>query len=62
MAYALLLLNDYVLLCDQPALALRPTPYYYYITTYCCMSSLPFPYGIHVTTTITSLRTTVLAA
>ena len=28
-AYALLLLHDYVLLCEQPALALRPTRYYY---------------------------------
>ena len=54
-AYALLLLNHYVLLCEQPALALRHTSYYY------CVSSLPSPYGICVTT-ITWIRTTVWAA
>ena len=60
-AYALLLLHDYVLLCEQLALALRHTRYYYYMTTYYCVSSLPLPYGIRVTT-ITWLRTTVWAA
>ena len=60
-ACALLLLNDYVRLCEQLALALRHTRYYYYMTTYDCVSSLPLPYGLHVTT-ITSLRTTVWAA
>ena len=49
-AYALLLLHDYLLLCEQLALALRHTCYYYYITTYYCVSSLPLPYGIRVTT------------
>ena len=58
MAYTLLLLHNYVLLCEQPALALLHTHYYYYITTYYCVSSLPLPYGIRVTT-ITLLRTTV---
>ena len=60
-AYALLLLHHYVLLCEQLALALRHTHCYYYMTTYYCVSSLPFPYGIRVTT-ITWLRTTVWAA
>ena len=60
-AYALLLLNDYVRLCEQPALAVRYTRYYYYITTDYCVSSLPLPYGICVTT-ITWLRTTLWAA
>ena len=60
-AYALLLLNDYVLLCEQHALALRHTRYYYYMTKYYCMSSLPLPYGIRVTT-FTWLRMTVWAA
>ena len=60
-AYALLLLNDYVLLCEQHALALRNTRYYYYMTKYYCMSSLPLPYGIRVTS-FTWLRTTVWAA
>ena len=45
-SYALLLLHDYVLLCEQPALVLLHTRYYYYITTYDCVSSLPLPYGI----------------
>ena len=49
-AYALLLLNDYVLLCEQHALALRNTRYYYYMTKYYSMSSLHLPYGIRVTT------------
>ena len=76
--YALLLLHDYVLLCEQFALALRHTRYYYYVllceqlvlalrhtryyyymTTYYCVSSLPLPYGIRVTTII-RLRTTAL--
>ena len=52
MAYALLQLHDYVLLCEQPALTLRHTRYYYYMTTYYCVSSLPLPYGIRVTTII----------
>ena len=56
-AYALLLLNDYVLLCEQHALALRNTRYYYYMTKYYCMSSLHLPYGIRVTT-FTWLRMT----
>ena len=60
-AYTLLLLHNYVLLCEQPSLALLYTHYYYYITTYYCVSSLPLPYGIRVTT-ITLLRTTVWAA
>ena len=60
-AYALLLLHDYVLLWEQLALALRHTRYYYYMTTYYCVSSLPLPYGIRVIT-ITLLRTTVWAA
>ena len=60
-AYALLLLHDYVWLCEQLALALRHTRYYYYMTTYDCVSSLPLPYGIRITT-IKSLRTTVWAA
>ena len=60
-AYALLLLHDYVLMCEQTALALRHTRYHYYITTYYCVSSLPLPYFICVTT-ITILRTTVWAA
>ena len=60
-AYALLLLYDYVLLCEQLALAIRHTRYYYYMTTYYSVSSMPLPYGIHVTT-ITWLRTTVWAA
>ena len=47
---ASLLLHDYVLLCEQPALALRHTRHYYYMTTYYCVSSLPLPYGIRVTT------------
>ena len=58
--YVSLLLHYYVLLCEQLALALRHTRYYYYITTYYCVSSLPLPYGIRVTT-ITLLRTTVWA-
>ena len=60
-AYASLLLHDYVLLCEQLALALRHTRHYYYMTTYYCVSSLPLPYGIRVNT-ITWLRTTVWAA
>ena len=60
-AYALLLLHDYVLLCEQLALALRHTRYYYYITMYYCVSSLLLTYGIRVTT-IKWLRTTVWAA
>ena len=60
-AYALLLLHDYVLLCEQPALDLRHTRYYYYMTTYYCVSSLPLSYFIRVTT-ITLLRITVWAA
>ena len=60
-AYAFLLLNDYVLLCEQHALALRHTRYYYYMTKYYCMSILPLPYGIRVTT-FTWLRMTVWAA
>ena len=49
-AYTLLLLHHYVLLCEQPSFALRHTRYYYYITTYNFVSSLPLPYGIRVTT------------
>ena len=49
-AYPLLLLHNYVLLCEQPALALGQTRYYYYLTTYYCVSSLPLPYGVRVTT------------
>ena len=60
-AYALLHVHDYVRLSEQLALALRHTCYYYYITTYDCVSSLPLPYSIRVTT-ITWLRTTVWAA
>ena len=60
-SYALLLLHYYVLLCEQLALALWHTSYYYYITKYYCVSSLPLPYGIRVTT-FTWLRTTVWAA
>ena len=60
-AHALLLLHHYVLLCEQPSLALRHTRYYYYMTTYYCVRSLPLSYGIHVTT-ITWLRTTVWEA
>ena len=60
-AYALLLLHDYVLLFEQPPLALLHMRYYYYMTTYYCVSSLPLPYGIRVTT-ITILSTTVWAA
>ena len=60
-AYVLLLLHDYVLLCEQPALDLPHTRYYYYMTTYYCVSSLPLSYFICVTT-ITLLRTTVWAA
>ena len=60
-AYALLVLHDYVRLCEQLALALRHTRYYCYMTTYDCVSSLPLPYGIRITT-IKSLRTTVWAA
>ena len=56
-AYMLLLLNHYVLLCEQkqavceqPAVALWHTRYYYYITTYYFVSSLPLPssnaYGV----------------
>ena len=37
-------------MCEQLALALRHTRHYYYITTYYCVSSLPLPYGIRVTT------------
>ena len=59
-AYALLLLHGYVRLCEQLALALRHTRYYIYMATYDCVSSLPLPYDIRVTT-ITWLRTTVLA-
>ena len=51
-------LNDYVLLCEQHAIALRNTQY---ITKYYCMSSFPLPYGIRVTT-FTWLRMTVWAA
>ena len=59
-AYALLLLHDYVLLCEQPALALRHTRYYSYITTYYCVSSLPLPYFIRVTTITTYYRVSSL--
>ena len=58
---ALLILHNNVLLCERPLLALLHTRYYYYITTYYCVSSLPLPYSIRVTT-ITSLRTTLWAA
>ena len=60
-AYALILLHDYIVLCEQPALALRHTRYYYYMTTYYCVRSLPLPYLIRVTT-ITLLHTAVWAA
>ena len=60
-AYALLLLHHYGLLCEQPSLALRHMRYYYYMTTYYSLSSLPLPYFIRVTT-VTWLRTTVWAA
>ena len=50
-SYALLLLHYYVLLCEQLALALWHTRYYYYITKYYCVISLPLPYGIRVTIT-----------